>query len=490
MASETVRWNIQPFIDGKYHESAAVDYFDNINPADETRLCEVAVGDARDVDVAVASARKSFEARVWAGQPALKRAAVLERVADLVVRDALELATLDSLEMGKPIQASLSDVGDLAASMLKDAARFTDRLVGTSSPLHPRRLTFNYYEPRGVVGAIAPWNFPTANAVIKFGPALAAGNSVVLKPSEISSGSALRLAELALEAGVPEGVLNVVPGLGNTVGQAIAAHPDIDLVSFTGSTSTGRRIMEAAGRSNGKPLLLECGGKSPMLVFDDIENLDMIADAAAQSILRNSGQVCSASTRLFVHQSLKDELVRRLLARLDGLRAGDPLDAATTFGPLASPAQRDRVAGLVEDGVAAGATVCRLGPVQRAQGCLVLPTVFDDVDSGMAIAREEIFGPVLCVRAFVTDDEAAQLANATEYGLGATIWTKSIGRAMNLAQAVRVGNVSIRTSGPEDPDPGYVLSREPRKASGFGPELGLEGLQSYSTLKSVSISGA
>jgi acyl-CoA reductase-like NAD-dependent aldehyde dehydrogenase len=359
-----------------------------------------------------------------------------------------------------------------------------------SAPLNAHALAFNTYEPRGVVGAIAPWNFPSVNAVYKFGPALAAGNTIVLKPSELASSSALKLAELALEAGVPEGVLNVVPGLGSTVGAALALHPDVDLLSFTGSTATGRRIMEMCGRSNGKPLLMECGGKSPQVVFDDADNLDAVADATVKSLLWNSGQVCSAQTRLIVHEGVKDALLDKVIRQAKEHRPGDPLAETTTFGPLASPTQRNRVMAYVESGIKERAIPVLTGAIQEWGGCNVAPTIFDRVTRTMSIAREEIFGPVLCVQSFETEEEAIALANGTDYGLVATAWTRDVGRGRRLAHAIRAGYVSIRTSGKEGPESGCMLSMEPQKASGFGSELGIRGLESYSTLKSVVFLGA
>lgn len=485
-----IRWVIQPFIDGRYWPSSSTSCFDNVNPATEQSLCEIPVGSSADVDDAVRVARRRFNEGCWSEMPPVRRVAVLLKLADLIVKHRTSLALLDSLEMGKPIRASVGDVEMLSAAMLRTGAGFADKLVGTSAPLSLQTMMFNTYEPRGVVAAITPWNFPLANAVIKLAPALAAGNTVVLKPSELSSSSALKLAELALEAGLPEGVLNVVPGLGPTVGVALAMHPDVDLLSFTGSTATGRKIMELAARSNGKPLLLECGGKSPHVVFGDADNLDKVADVVVQGFLWNQGQVCSAHTRLIAHHTIKGALLEKVVSRASCHRPADPLDETTTFGPLASPAQRDRVRSFVEQGIKEGADAVLKGPIRESGGCYVAPTVFDRVHSEMSIVREEIFGPVLCVQGFDTEEEATALANGTEYGLAATVWTRDIGRGRRMAHAIRAGGITIRTSGEEGPASGYVLSREPQKASGFGAELGLKGLESYSTLKSVSFMGA
>lgn len=489
-SAAALRWNVQPFINGHYSQSTSTQCFHSINPATETILYESRVGDSADVDKAVRTARRRFEDGCWSGLTSTTRTEVLLRLADLIVQHKAEIALLDTLEMGKPIQSSLHDAGVLAPMLLRSYAELASSLLGTAAPLDCASLLFNTYEPRGVVGAITPWNFPVANAVIKLAPALVTGNTVVLKPSELSSSSALRLAELALEAGIPEGVLNIVPGLGSTVGAALALHPDVDLLSFTGSTVTGRKIMELAGRSNGKPLVLECGGKSPQVVFGDVENLDNVADATVQSALLNQGQVCSAHTRLVVQDEIADALLEKVVRRAKRHEPGNPLDEATTFGPLASSKQRARVKTYIEQGIAAGAEVALRGKIWETGGCYVAPTIFDRVDGKMSIARDEIFGPVLCVQRFKTEEEAIRLANGTEYGLAATVWTRDMGRGRRMAHAIKAGGISIRTSGKEGPASGCVLSHEPRKASGFGSEIGLRGLESYSALKSVSMVGA
>jgi len=484
------QFKIEPLIAGRYRPSDSTDFISCINPAFETPLCEFLVGSSSDVDEAVRVARKAFENGCWSQMSPAKRADILYRLADLIIEHKAEIALLDTLEMGKPICASLQDAESFAPSRIRGYARLAESLLGVSAPIGVATLALNTYEPRGVVGAITPWNFPIVNAVIKVAPALIAGNSVVLKPSELTPSSALKLAELALEAGVPEGVFNVVPGLGSTVGAALALHSQVDLLSFTGSTATGRKLLELSGQSNGKPLLLECGGKSSQLVFDDVRDLDRVADATVESVLWNQGQVCSARTRLLVHEAIEEDLLERIVRRLKTCKPGNPLDESTTFGPLASAAQRDRVKAYVASGIRAGADPILQGAIRESGGCYVSPTIFARVKSGMAIAREEIFGPVLCVQSFSTESEAIALANDTPYGLAATVWTQHMGRARRLARAIKAGDVQVRTAGEEWPEVVTALGHEPQKASGFGVEIGVKGLHSYSTLKSITFKGA
>jgi acyl-CoA reductase-like NAD-dependent aldehyde dehydrogenase len=486
-----ITWKIQPFIDGRYRSSTSEEeLFEKIDPATELSLYRFPVGNSDDIDHAVRVARRRFDEGCWSELPPVHRGEILMRFADLIVQHKTEIALLDTLEMGKPISAALYDAESFAPMILRSCAGFADKLLGEIAPLSPSALFFNTYEPRGVIGAITPWNFPSVNAVIKCAPALAAGNTVVLKPSELSPSSALKLAELALEAGVPEGVLNVVPGLGSTVGAALALHQDVNLISFTGSTATGRKLMELSGRSNAKPLLLECGGKSPQVVFDDVTDPDAVADAIVQSVLWNQGQVCSAHTRLIAHEAIVDVLLDNVISRARQYQPGDPLEETTTFGPLVSPTQRDRVKAYITAGLEAGACAVLRGSIQDSGGCYVSPTIFDRVESQMSIVREEIFGPVLCVQRFKAESEAIALANGTDYGLVATVWTRDMGRGKRLAHAIRAGEISIRTSGAEGPASGCLLSQEPQKSSGFGAELGLKGLQAYSMLKSITFRGA
>lgn len=488
--ARAVKWNVHPFVGGTYRRSTSTKQFSHINPATEAPSYSAPVGSVDDIDVAVDVARRRFNDGCWSGLSISRRAEILGRLADLIETHQEELALLDSLEMGKPIQAALYDARQFAPSLLRNWARLAENLLGKSTPIRSQRMSFASFEPRGVIGAITPWNFPSVNAIFKLGPALAAGNTVVLKPSELSPSSALRIAELGLEAGIPEGVINVVPGAGSTVGAFLTAHADVDMISFTGSTETGRKIAELAGRSSGKSMLLECGGKSPQIVFEDVDDIDFVATAVAKSFLWNQGQVCSAHTRLVVHQKVKHALVDRVVEAARSTKPANPLNPDTTFGPLASPVQRDRVKRYIDDAVNDGVKPILRGEIQQSGGCFVSPFVFNCPDRSKAIVREEVFGPVLCVQEFCTEEEAIALANGTDYGLGATVWTRDIGKANRAAHSIRAGTVSIRTSGEELLDPDPLLSHEPQKRSGFGSEIGMKGLQSYSTLKLVSFSGA
>jgi acyl-CoA reductase-like NAD-dependent aldehyde dehydrogenase len=493
---QQIPWNIRPFVDGVYVDSRASRVMENINPATEEPLCEISEGGADDVDHAVRVARRRFEEGVWCDLGPDERKGILLKFAHLIVAHKDELAVMDSLEMGKPLGAARFEAEVLGFNAVRSAAELADKVCGVLVPSEPSTLSFNVYEPRGVIGAIIPWNFPTYNVLLKISAALTVGNSVVLKPSELASASALKLAELAVEAGLPSGVFNVVPGAGGTVGEALAAHPGIDMVSFTGSTQTGRRIMQLAAQSHGKPVQLECGGKSPQLVFADVDDLDRVASCVTQDIFYNSGQVCSAKSRLIVEESIRPALLDKIITRAREFKLGDPLEPATTFGPLVSATQRDKVRAYIRGGVAEGARMLigDVEPDRKGKGYFVSPVIFDQVRSGMAIAREEIFGPVLCVQSFTSEQEAMSLANATDFGLTATAWTRDLGRAKRLARRINAGFVVIRTSGEEGSGGGIAnvlaLCAEPHKASGFGAEWGLKGLEAYSALKAVQMIGS
>ena len=413
------------FIDGELVDAASGETFERINPATGEVIARVAAGDAEDVDRAVRAARRAFDAGDWSMADPAERKRVLLRLAELIREHAEELALLDSLDMGKPVEDALGVDVPGAAGLFQWYAEAADKLYDEIAPTGADDLAMVTREPLGVVGAVVPWNFPLDIATWKVAPALVAGNSVVLKPAEQSPLSAIRLGELGAEAGLPTGVLNVVPGLGETAGAAIGRHPDVDCVAFTGSTEVGRLFLRYSAESNGKPVWLECGGKSPNLVFADADDLERAADMAAFGIFFNQGEVCSANSRLLVERPIRDEFTELLLERARSVRVGDPLDPETTMGPLVDEGHADRVLGYIEAG-RERATLRHGGERVAVNGhdrCFVAPTVIDGIGNDDPLAQEEIFGPVLAVIDFEYEYEALRLANATRYGLAASIWT-------------------------------------------------------------------
>jgi len=484
--ARSVKWDLAPFIGGRLQTPHSTRVFEKSNPATGNRLCDLPVGHEDDINDAVLSANKTFHARAWSGLGAGSRKASLLALAQLMKEHAAELALFDSLEMGKPISLSLFEVLNFAIPFAQYFAEATDKFYGRTALTGDGVLAYNFPEPRGVVGAIVPWNFPVVNAVIKLFPALAAGNSVVLKPSEFSSGSALRLAELAMEAGIPEGTFNVVPGLGPTVGEALARHENVDLITFTGSTATGKRLMELSGLSNGKPLMLECGGKSPNVIFADTSgDMEEIAAIVAEEALWNQGQVCVARSRVIVAEEIKADFIAALASVVARKVPGDPLDPATDFGPVASAAQSSKIRSFLDDAQATDGKCVAGGGVVKDENCFLSPSVYVDPDSSSRLWREEIFGPVICVKSFKDKAEALALANDTAYGLAATIWTRDLPTALSLSRQIKAGEITIRTSPQEGEGAGFSLGQEPKGASGFGVEVGVEGLKPYTTLKKI-----
>lgn len=437
---------------------------------------------------AVATARRAFADGRWRALGPLKRQSILNRFADLVRESAETLALFDTLEMGKPLADARFDVS-IAESLIRFFAGAVDKTEGTVASADPRTLAFSRDEPYGVVAAITPWNFPVINAALKLAPALAAGNAIVLKPSEIASYSTLKLAEIAVAAGIPEGVVNVVTGFGATAGAALGRHPDVDLMSFTGSTTTGRALMALAAQSNGKPLLLECGGKSPALVFEDMEgDIERIAGAVVQAGLWNAGQLCVARTRLLVAEPLCKAFTEAVAAKVETMRLVTPLSGEAGLGPLASVAQKRRVEGSIESALRDGARrVTRETAFHADGGSYVVPTVFDGVSQDMRIVREEIFGPVLTIQPFRTVDEAFAMANDTIYGLAATVYTRDLTIAMAAARTIEAGKVVVMGDDAPREGAGFALGSAPWKQSGFGIESGLSGIASYSRRKAVEI---
>lgn len=470
------------FIGGEWRDAESGRTFPTINPSTAETLTEVAEGDEADVDQAVRAARGAFEGGAWPAMDARSRAKLLHAIADGLEARADELARLETMDNGKPLrEARMFDIKE-SIECFRYYAGWADKIYGDVIPLPGPYLNYTRLEPIGVCGAIIPWNYPLQMAAWKVAPALACGNTVVLKPAEQTPLTALELARVASEAGLPAGVLNVVTGHGETAGAALVRHPDVDKIAFTGSTEVGRIIQrEAAG--NLKRVSLELGGKSPNIVLADAD-IEAAVRGAASAIFYNTGQACTAGSRLLIDESIRDEFLEKLAKRADGMRPGDPLDPKTRMGPLVSQEQLDRVLGYIEKGKAEGAELVIGG--DRAQvsdnpGYFLNPTIFDRVTPEMTIAREEIFGPVLAVTTFADFDEAIALGNKTEYGLAAAVWTQDVKKAHRAAHALRAGTVWVNmyhTLDTGSPFGGY-------KHSGYGRELGRYALDLYTQVKSI-----
>ncbi|QBD81666.1 aldehyde dehydrogenase family protein [Ktedonosporobacter rubrisoli] len=476
---------VKMLIGGQWVESASGKTFETLNPATGQVLANVAEGDAEDINRAVAAARKAFESGPWPKLTPSQRGRLLWKLSDLIEQNAEELALLETLDNGKPIKYSRAGDVPLTVDHFRYFAGWATKLEGETIPVSiPNMFTYTLREPVGVVGQIIPWNFPLQMAAWKLAPALACGNTVVLKPAEQTPLTALRLGQLICEAGFPEGVVNIVPGFGETAGAALASHPDVDKVAFTGSTEVGKKILQASV-NNLKRVTLELGGKSPNIIFPDAD-LKYAVRGAMNAIFFNQGQVCTAGSRLFVHKAVYEQVVSGLADYAGKMKIGEGIDPATDLGPLVSQEQLERVLGYIDSGKREGATATTGGARaedERLKGYFVQPTVFDNVRDEMTIAREEIFGPVVVALPFEDVEEVAARANKSIYGLSAGVWTSDVKKAHKMAAALKAGVVWVNTYNQFDaaaPFGGY-------KQSGYGREMGQAVLESYTQTKTVWI---
>ena len=472
----------QCFIGGKWIPSASGKTFETIHPATEEVICEVAEGDAEDVDLAVDAAREAFDNGPWSKMDARDRGALIYRLADLIEEDAENLAAIETLDNGKPIRDSRAADIPLVIDCLRYYAGWADKIQGRTIPIRGEYFCYTRREPVGVVGQIIPWNFPALMAAWKWGPALAAGCTIVMKPAEQTPLSCLRMAKLAQEAGIPDGVINVVPGYGPTAGAAIVRHPGVDKVAFTGELATAKIIQREAAETM-KRLTFELGGKSPNVIFADAD-LEAAVNGADFALYFNQGQCCCAGSRLFVEQKVYDDVVDRIAEKNKNTKVGDPFDPETNQGPQVDQAQFDKILQYVEYGKKDGASCVSGGKRVGNKGYFVEPTMFANVTDDMRIARDEIFGPVLSVLKFKDTGDLIRRANNTNFGLAAAVWTRDVAKAHRFAKEVRAGTVWVNCYDVFDagaPFGGF-------KQSGLGRELGEAGLDAYTESKTVTVS--
>ena len=472
----------QMLIDGKFVNSASGQTFETVNPTTGDVIARVQEGDKPDVDKAVKAARRAFDGGPWRKMSARQRGRLIYKLADLIEQHREELAALETLDNGKPYNDSLNADLALTVDCYRYYAGWADKIEGKTIPINGPYFCYTRHEAVGVAGQIIPWNFPLLMMAWKLGPALAAGCTVVLKPAEQTPLSALRVGELAMEAGFPDGVINIVPGYGETAGAAISEHMDVDKVAFTGSTEVGKLIMQAAARSNLKRVTLELGGKSPNIVFAD-SDLDAAVKGSHFALFFNQGQCCCAGSRLFVESHVHDEFVDRMIRQVKNTKVGDPFDPTTTQGPQVSQEQFDRVMGYIESGTKQGAQLLAGGKRVGDKGYFIEPTVFGNVQDEHQIACEEIFGPVMSIIPFKDIDDVIQRGNRTMYGLAAAVWTKDVTKAHRMAAELKAGTVWVNCYDVFDaaaPFGGF-------KMSGIGRELGEYALRNYTEIKTVTV---
>ncbi|MDH3441753.1 MAG: aldehyde dehydrogenase [Gammaproteobacteria bacterium] len=470
------------FIDGDYRDSVSGGRFDSINPANREVIASVVSADANDVDAAVQTARRAFRSGSWSRMAPRARMEVLYRFAQLIDEHAEQLAVLDTLDMGKPISDMLAVDIPASVETIQFMAEYIDKMEGTVTNTESDVMHMVLREPIGVVGAISPWNYPILMAVWKIAPALAAGNAVILKPAEQAPLSCLKLAELFVEAGGPPGIFNVVNGVGEITGKALALHGDVDKVTFTGSTEVGKLMLQYAGQSNMKRVSLECGGKSPQVFMADVDNMERAVAAAYHGIYANMGEVCNAGSRVLVERPIYDEFIDRFIAEgKDAYVPGDPLDPATNLGPLVTDEAQNRVLSYIDIGKQEGAQLKFGGDAPDVNGAYVNPTLFTDVNNDMRIAREEIFGPVASILPFDGIDEGIAIANDTIYGLAAGVWTSDLNKAHKLIKEIEAGVIWVNSFDEGDmtqPFGGY-------KQSGNARDKCIDSLISYTQQKSA-----
>ena len=460
--AQKITFPVDPFVNGKFSKPLSGNTMETINPATGDIFATLAACNSEDVDAAVVIAQKAFDDGVWSRKHPNERKAIIIKLADLIEENQYELAVLESLESGKPIrECQLTDVPE-TIDTLKWHAEAADKIYDQISPANEGGIGMIVREPIGVVGAVLPWNFPLMMLAWKIGPALATGNSVIVKPAEQTSLTTLRVAELALEAGIPAGVLNVLPGLGPDVGEPMGRHDGISVISFTGSTEVGRLFLEFSAQSNLKKITLECGGKNPAVVLSDAKRLDSVAEHVAFSALWNMGQNCTANARLIVHKDLKEELLAKVLKEFDNWKTGDPLDPDNQLSAIISPEQYEKILGYIDIAKKEGADLIYGGnAIKSGNGLFIEPTIFDNVTTDMTIATDEIFGPVLGIMTVDSNEEAIALANDTCYGLQTSLFTSDVTKAHRYSRELQAGTVSVNCYGEGDittPFGGYKLS--------------------------------